>query len=338
MFFRLFVFVSFLFLNLYACKGGYASCVAKVNDSHAIQKNALFIPISKNRRLVYRQSKPHAKILKHDPFLSLYLIEDKHPFAYPFDINMRLQLGSAMVTKRSAREGRFVYNQIGLNTLAQYSEPLLYPALLSSSCCSLEGIVTQGGIIQKEYLKHFVTSKNSEYGDIGIRVKNEKAFVIVTASDPFMKNNRFQTGDCILAYDGKKIKAASVLMRRILFAKVGSKHTVKIKRGKKISILHVTTHKRFGGGALSDTFLEQKGLFFDKQLHLKNVGPAFAKYGLNIGDKLIQVNGVELTNQKALRKYLEKERDYSSLLFERNGFQFFVNIRKPLRTLTFSAN
>jgi len=330
-FFRLFVLASFLFINLYACKGGYASCIQKVNDSHAIQKNILAIPISKTTRLLYSKSKPHAKIIKHDPFLSLYLIEDKHPFAYPFDINMRLQLGTAMVTETKAREGKFVSSQIGLNTLAHYSEPLLYPALLTSSCCSLEGLVTQRGVIQKEYLKHFVASKTSSYGDIGIRVKNEKGLVLVTASDPFMKNNPFVVDDCILAFDGKKIKAASVLMRKILFSSIGSKHTLKIKRSEKFMTLHIITQKRFGGGAVSDTFFERKGLFFDAELHLKKICSEFTKYGLHNGDRLIQINGVKVTNQKELREYLEKFHDYSSLLFERNGFQFFVNIRASLK-------
>ena len=334
MFFRLLVPASLLFINLYACKGGYASCVAKVKDSHAIQNSSLFIPISKTTRLVYTQNRPHAKILKQDPFLSLYLIEDKHPFSYPFDINMRLQLGTAMVTDKVAKEGRFVRNQIGLNTLAKYSEPLIYPALLTSSCCSLEGIVTQRGIIQKEYLNHFVRSKGSEYGDIGIRVKNEKGFVIVSASDPFMQSNPFKNGDCIVAFDGKKIEAASVLMRKILFSKVGTKHSVKVKRGKKFITYKVTADKRFGGGALSDTFLEREGIFFDKQLRLQKIASVFAKYGLKIGDKLIQINGVRVKNQKELRAYLQTYKDYSSLLFERNGFQFFVNIRKSLRALT----
>ncbi|MBA1432734.1 MAG: PDZ domain-containing protein [Epsilonproteobacteria bacterium] len=327
MLFRLFALTTLLFLNLYACKGGYASCVAKVKDSHAIQNSSLFIPISKTTRLVYAQNKPHAKILKQDPFLSLYLVEDKHPFAYPFDINMRLQLGTAMVTDKLAKEGKFVRNQVGLNTLAKYSEKLIYPALLTSSCCSLEGIVTQRGIIQKEYLNHFVVSKSSDYGDIGIRVKNEKGLVVVSASDPFMKNNPFKKGDCIIAFDGKKIQAASVLMRKILFSKVGSKHSVKVKRDNKFITYKVTTQKRFGGGALSDTFLEKKGLFFDEQLHLKKIASIFTKYGLKIGDKLIQINGVGVKNQKELRVYLQKYKDYSSLLFERNGFQFFVNIK-----------
>ncbi|QOP44986.1 DUF7488 domain-containing protein [Sulfurimonas paralvinellae] len=327
MFARLLLLGSLLFINLYACKGGYASCVAKVKDSHAIQNNSLSIPVSKTERLVYSRNIPNAKIIKQDPFLSLYLIEESKPFAYPFDINMRLQLGTAIVTDKKAYEGKFLHNQIGLNTLASYSETLVYPALVTSSCCSLEGVVTPRGIIQREYLNHFVTTKNNLYGDIGIRVKNEKGSVIVKASDPFMKNNPFLQGDCIVGFDGKKIDAASVLMCKILFSKVGSKHRVKVKRGSKLYTFTVMVQQRYGGGELSDTFLESRGLYFDAKLHLTKIGNAFQKYGLHIGDRLIQVDGVKVENEAALREYLQKTKHYKSLLFERNGFQFFVNIK-----------
>jgi len=78
---------------------------------------------------------------------------------------------------------------------------------------------------------------------------------------------------------------------------------------------------------LSDTFLESRGLYFDVKLHLTQIGGAFKKYGLHIGDRLIQLDGVRIANQKELREYLQKRKAYSSMLFERNGFQFFVNIK-----------
>ncbi|SFV52114.1 FIG00638667: hypothetical protein [hydrothermal vent metagenome] len=327
MFFRLFVLASSLFFNLYACKGDYVSCIAKVKDSQAIQKNFLSIPITKKRRLVYAKHLPKTKILKYDPFLSLYLVEDKQPFQYPFDINMRLQLTTAIVTDKVAKKGHFIHNEIGLNTLARYSKKLATPALVTNSCCSLEGIVTQRGVIQKEYLKHFIESKTVQYGDIGIRVRDKNGDVVVSASDPFMKENPFKKGDIIVAFDAKKIKSAAFLMRKILFCKINTKHSVKVKRGSKYITYKVSIAKRLGGGALSDTFFERKGLYFDKRLSLVKITPAFQKYGLHRGDRLIQINGVLVKNQKELREHLEKFKNYSSLLFERNGFEFFVNIK-----------
>ena len=324
---RLFVLGTLLFINLYACKGGYTSCIAKVKDSQSFTPQSLNIPLQKNLRLVYTHQQVHGEVIKYDPFLSLYLLKETKPFAYPFDINMRLQLGTAMVTSQEAREGKFIKDQIGLNSFATYSEPLLVPSLLTSSCCSLEGIVSSQGIIQKEYLNHFVHTKEAIYGDIGIRIEDRDSMVTVVAKDPFMKDSLFQKGDVVLSYDGKKIRSASQLMREILFAKLGTKHNVKIRRGTKSFFLHATTHKRYGGGFVSDTFLESKGLYFDNDLALVKITGSFKNYGLKLGDRLIQVNGVLIKNQEELREYIENFKDYSSLLFERNGFEFFVNIK-----------
>lgn len=324
---RLFVVISLLFLNLYACKGGYASCIQKVKDAKVIQNNTLILPLKNAQCLVYTRHITNMKIIKYDPFLSLYLVKDNKPFAYPYDINMRLQLGTAIINTKKAKEGKFLQAQIGLNTFAKYNKILKVPALISSSCCSIEGIATSKGIIQKEYIKHFLLAKKVVYGDIGIRIHNQNGTVLVNASDPFIKKNPFKRKDCILEYDHKKVHNAAKLMQKILFSAVGSKHSVKVKRGSKLLTFSVTCKQRYGGGFLSDTFLEQKGIYFDESLHVSALSKKFQNYGLHTGDKLIQVNGVAVKNQEELRKYIENFKDYSSLLFERNKFQFFVNIK-----------
>lgn len=324
---RLFVAFHLLLLNLIACQGGYASCVAKVKDSKTIQSDSLFIPVKNSKLLVYSPRRPQGKILKEDPFLSLYLLNKEQKFNYPFDINMRLQLGSAVVNERDSKEGKFLRNQIGLNSLALYSSKLSMPALITSSCCSLEGIVTHNGVIQKEYIKRFLSNETPEYGDIGIRVKNEKGLVIVSARNPYLEKNPFEKGDSILSYDGTKIKAASVFARKVLFSKLGSKHSIKVNRNGKVINFEVEISKRHGGGAISDTFLEHKGIYFDDLLHIVKLSNFFLEYGLLVGDKLIQVNGVRVENQDELREYIEDFKDFSTLLFSRRNFQFFVNIK-----------
>ena len=324
---RLLLYFTLFFIELHACDGGYASCIAKVRDSQAIQQKQISIPLKDKKRLLYAESKPNKEILKFDPFLGLYLVKDTKAFAYPFDLNMHLQLGTAMVTKSCSREGRFTQDQQGLNNLALYSEPLLYPALLTSSCCSLEGIVTSRGIIQKEYINRFLTNQSVTYGDIGVRLKDTKKGIVVDAKDPFIENNPFKKGDIFVAFDKYKVENTADVMQKILFSSLGKKHIVEIKRNKKSLTFHVITTKRYGGGLVSDTFLESKGLFFDKELRLCEITGSFKNYGLKLGDKLIQVNGVLIRNQEELREYIENSKDYSSLLFERNGFEFFVNIK-----------
>ncbi|MDH4944674.1 PDZ domain-containing protein [Sulfurimonas sp. C5] len=327
MYLRLLFLLSFLFLNLHACKNGYFSCVAKVKDSTSIQKNSISIPIKNNKRLVYSQQIPNAKIYKHDPFLNLYIIEDKKHFKYPFDINMRLQLGTAAVTDKTFKEGKVLKEQVGLNTLGIYSAKMKTPALITSSCCALEGILTPGGFIDKYYLNNFITKKSADYGDIGIRVKDQKGCIKIVASNPYLKNNPLKRGDCVIGFDGKKVSSAAQLMRNILFSTVGSKHTIKVKRDKKVLDFNVEAYKRTGGGEVSDTFLEFRGIFFNKKLHIVGLNQYFKDYGMQLGDRLIQVNGVQVKNQDELREYVENFKDFSRLLFERKNFQFFVNIK-----------
>jgi hypothetical protein len=318
--------LTLFFTNLYSCDGNFELCLQKLRDANAFENNSLAIPIDKTRRLVYAQSRPNAEILKYDPFLSLYIVKQKEKFAYPFEINMHFHKQTAILHKKCATKGYIRSPQNGLNTFARYTKTVNAPALLSDSCCFVEGIVTQRGIIQKVYIKHFLQTKKPLYGDIGIRLEDRNG-VEVVATDPFLQGNLFEKGDKLLFLDGKKIRSAAACMQKILFSKIGSRHSITLKRAKKILKFSCTTYKRYGGGFISDTFLEQKGLYFDRKLRLVKIEKAFKNYGLHIGDKLIQVNGVKVSSQKELRDYIAEKKSYASLLFERNDFEFFVNIK-----------
>ena len=327
MFLRLLLLTCVAFFNLFACSGGYSSCVDKVQDAHALQNSTLYIPVNSKYRLVQSTSKPYASIVRYDPFLALYLVKDTNPFAYPFTINTKIKSPLAMVTDTKSCLVTIVQKQVGLNSFAKLDQPLIIPSLLSTSCCSLAGLVTAKGVIEQAYLAHFLANKEVVYADMGIRVQQEKDKVVVSAKDPFFANNPLKKGDVIVAMDSKKVHSAAALMQRILFAKVGSKHSVHYLREGKKKQASIILQKRFGGGYVSDTFLEKKGLYFDAKLHLTKIGGEFRNYGLKVGDRLIQVNKKAVKSQKELRNYIEKHHNIASLLFERNGFEFFVNIK-----------
>jgi hypothetical protein len=327
---KLFLVLNLLLLNLYACKGGYDSCKRKIIDSQTIQNQNLIIPISKKQKLVFASDistlNENIKIIKQDLFLSLYLVEGSKSFRYPFKLNKHHSLGVAAVNKTMSLEGKITSRQIGLNKFAIFDDVLFSPSLLITSCCSLEGIVTPRGIIEKEYIKRFLNSKRSDYSDIGIRVRDIGSKVTVIASDPFKKNNLLNKDDIILEYDGKKVKKSSHLMKKILFSKVGTTHNIKINRNNQIWNFKVTTTKRYGGGYISDTFLEQKGIYFDTDLQIIKIEKRVKEYGLRVGDKLLQANGFKINNQQELLENIANFKYFSSLLFERNHFQFFVQI------------
>lgn len=157
---RAFLALNLLLINIYACKGGYQTCIKKVKHSKALQNQIIQIPIAKNQKLIYSNVKPSGKIIKHDPFLNLYLLETKENFKFPFRTNYKLSLGQAAVDNKMAIEGEIKKQQVGLNTLGSFSEVVNTPSLLLSSCCALEGIVTPKGIIVKEYLDNFIKKKS----------------------------------------------------------------------------------------------------------------------------------------------------------------------------------
>lgn len=324
---RLFITLNLLLLNLLACDVGYDSCIKKLIDSNSITKQDIQVSISKNQRLVFSKEKPSFKILKANPFLSLYLVEDKNNFKHPFKLNINSSLKTALVNEVISKEGSIKKNQLGLNQFATYSKELFTPSVLTNSCCSLEGFVTSKGIIQREYIEKFLKSKNNNYSDLGIRVENENSYVVVKNIDPFMKNNLFKKDDCIISMDGKKAKNSSSFMMDLLFLKVGTTHKFKIIRDKKTIELSAVTEKRYGGGFISDTFLEQKGIYFDEDLKIIKLPNKDKNYGLKLGDKLIQVNNVDIDNQEQARENMANFKDYSFLLFHRNGFQFFIHIK-----------
>ena len=323
---RLSLLLFFFFSHLYACQGAYESCKLKIRDSHSIQNNQLNLLVSKHTRVIYSTKKPSATILKYDPYLSLYLIQDRKGFAHPFRINNKLTSGVAALTGKNIIKGRILQHQRGLNHLATFSKALVVPSILLSRCCSLEGVVTPRGIIEKEYIDRFLKIKKVSYSDIGIRVEDAQGDVIVNAANPFMLHNPFEVGDVILSYDKKKVHNSADLMRWILFSELGSTHTLKVKHHGTIKRYRVVSHKRYGGGALSDTFLEILGISFDKNLYIVKIAQKAKKYQLKIGDKLIQINHKNIKNEQQISKIISQKKDGAYLLFERYDFQFFVKV------------
>jgi len=289
-----------LFINLFACGGAYHICNKKVMDADVIVNQTLQIPIKKHQRVIFSNHKLSSKykILKYNPFLHLYLVKDKKGFKYPFKINQMHKNSVFILSKTSVTNGKIVRGQIGLDEFATFSKCYSSPALLMDDCCSLEGIATSKGIIQKAYIKRFIDTKDISYGDIGMRVKDIDSKIIVIATDPFIKQ----------------------------FKHIGSFCSVKIKRKNQFLTLKVIVDKRYGGGYLSDTFFEREGLYFDSNLCITKVKGKFKAYGLKVGDKLVQVNAKLVSKQGEVRESIEKNINNLSLLFEREHFQFFVNV------------
>jgi hypothetical protein len=327
-FLRLFLLLSFFFGNLFSCNAQYNSCIAKVKDSHTLlNNNTISLSIANKKRLIFTFKKPKAHILKYDPFLSLYLIQDKNPFAYPFVFSKQIKNATALVSNKESCMGKFTHRQIGLDHFAKYTQAFSKVALISDACCAVVGIATPKGVIEAGYLRHFIKEKSVFYGDLGIRLGNTKGSACVIAVDPFFEKNPFKVADRLVSIDGRKLHSAADAMQLILFTPLNSRHMIVIQRNKTLMHFEVKTQKRYGGGYLSDTFLESQGAYFSDDLRVIKVEKKFLQAGLLQGDKLIAINKHQVKDQNDIRRYIQKNFKENSFLFERNGFEFFVKIK-----------
>jgi len=116
-------------------------------------------------------------------------------------------------------------------------------------------------------------------------------------------------------------------MQRILFSRIGSRHNVKVRRNSKVINIKVRSQERLSGGYKVETYLEQYGLTFDKNLFIIKINKNKKFYGLRLGDQLLKVNEHNVKNQEDVMKYISDFKFHPTLLFERNAnFHFFVNM------------
>lgn len=315
------------FLPLFACSGDFALCQQKFNDAKVAQPDGLAIPISDARVLISTSETPPPDAEISDPYLGLYVVKTKHPFAFPFILAKENPKKTVAVDATMALPGKIVEPQIGLNRLGRFEHPLNDPSLLTDACCALEGIVTEHGVIEKAYLDHLMQAQGRVvYGDAGIRLDPDRRDAVVESIDPFMGENPFMKGDRIVGFDGIAVKGSATVMERILLAAPGSVHTVDVERGGKRIRCDVTLQERLGGGLKSDTYLERFGFDFDEEMLVRAVSTEASVFGVAPGDRLVQVNTQMVSFGDEVRAAMAEQEERVSLLFERDGFQFFVAI------------
>ena len=312
---------------LYACSGDYSLCKQKFNDASVAQNNGLVIPVEGSRLLIYTPYTPKADVVQSNPFLGLYIVHTTTPFAYPFVLTEGTAKQIVAIDGVIALPGRVLEPQTGLDTLGRFEHPLADAAILTDACCALEGVVTREGVIGKAYIRHFLQSDGEvRYGDAGFRLEASERDVRIESIDPFMAENPFKPGDRITAFDGKGVASSAALMQAVLLSLPGTLHRVALQRDGRSLTLEVALRERFGGGLLSDTYLERAGIRFDREMAVVGVSPEARSLGIAPGDKLLQVNAREVAFDDEVRAALAEQAQKASLLFEREGFQFFVQL------------
>jgi len=311
-----------LALPLLACDGKTSTlCQKKLLDSNAFQKREVSLKVSKDRRLIYSDRKI-SNYIKYDKFLHLYLVKSQDSFKYPFLFTKDKPSSLIANSQKDILHSKIIQKQIGLNNFARLKNSLRSPLVVTDNCCAVEGVVTSKGMIEKEYLQHFLNSKSSDYADFGFRVKEFSKKVVITKVNLFIKNNPFREGDEIISMDSKKIYSASTLMKRVLFSKIGSKHTLRVKRDSKVIKLVVKAHKRLAGGFVKETFLEYIGLFLDSSNRLTKDN---VKYQLKKRDKVLYINSKKISSSDDIYRAFRVGEDNKFLIL-RDGFSFTIKI------------
>ncbi len=317
---------SFVYPNFKQCYNKEIKSIVYFRDTKAIA-------ISKHYAVTYSKTKPKYPYVKYDPFLNLYLFYSKKPL-HPVKLKNtdKLSLGEwlASIDENSLYIGNFAQRGEGLNIYFEQNSKTPPNSLISCLCCQVYGLgIGNGKFISSNFLNKFLNSKEVFYGDIGVRFARLGKKVIISSINPLFKNQKLKVGDIIKKIDGEKIKKVEDANNLILFQKKNQIVKLEFLRKNTLHTIKIKVQKRYGGGELSDSFLENRGLFLDKNLIIIKISKnSFgAKSGLHIGDKLLQMDRKNVKNANEIRRIFSKtEKKVINLLFERANFQFFIKV------------
>ncbi len=317
---------SFVYPNFKQCYNKEVKSIVYFGDTKAVA-------VSKHYAVAYSKIKPKYPYVKHDPFLSLYLFYSKkilHPIKLKNTDKLSLGEWLASIDEDSLYVGNFAKRGEGLNIYFEQNGKTPPNSIISCLCCQAYGIGIGGGkFISSKFLNKFLNSKEVFYGDIGVRFAKLGRKVVVSAVNPLFKNQQLKVGDIIKKINANKIKSVENAQNLILFQKRNQSVKVEFLRKNALHSIKIKVQKRYGGGELSDSFLETRGLFLDKFLKITKITKDSygAKSGLHIGDKLLQVDRKSVTITQDIRRIFSKTKKKEiNLLFQRGEFQFFVKV------------
>jgi C-terminal processing protease CtpA/Prc len=185
--------------------------------------------------------------------------------------------------------------------------------------------------ISSNLIKRFLNSTEIFYGDIGVRFAKKGKEIVIASINQMRINKNLKVGDVIKKIDGKTVKNLQDLENKILFTKRNQSIKLEFLRKNALHAENIKVFQKNGGGEASDSFLEAKGMFFDKNLSINKIfKDSFAdKKGLKIGDRLVQIDRKSVKNQNDARIVFSKTKKKSIyLLFDRGGSQFFIKVDK----------
>lgn len=320
-----------------ACERKAELSMERVGNTYGIAIRSLEQNASKVALFVYSpKTKPqNYKILKHDPFVGMYLLEPKGVLE-PIDLKTIqkeiLEDEMASVTPSNSVSGKIATRMQSPIDFATLNTPTFQNSLISTVCDHIYGIgIGKNAFIEKEYLERFLKSDWIYYGDIGVRVvENGDGEVEVSVIDPFFKNNPFMYGDVIVFIDGEEVANLASFHRIVFDLTQNSIIPVQVKRNGVLMEVFVEVDRLRGGMLLPEDFFSRVHLDIDNDFVITYVGKE-AKDGferLRVGDKVLRVNQCKVPSGydaiiHLLGEYPDKQQQW---LISRDNFQFFIDV------------
>lgn len=311
----------------------FRQCYKKNIKSFVYFGDIRAVAVTKNLAVAYSQTTPEVPFVKFDPFLNLYLFKSTkilNPIKLKSTHTLKLGEWIAGMDDSSLYAGNFAKSGDLLESFYLQNAKLEQNSIIACLCCEAYGLgIGAGSFIGSEYIKRFINSKEIYYGDIGVRFDKHANDFIVKSKDPLYPLQTLKVGDKILKINNKKVYSLKQLNQTVLFAKPQTTISLELQRGSKKLKEKLIVTSRMGGGYLSDSFLEKKGIFFDNEMKIRKIDKdSFGEIsGLKIGDKLIQIDYIKISNQNDVKTYLSSTKNEEvQLLFDRKDFQFFVKL------------
>ncbi|WP_297965741.1 PDZ domain-containing protein [uncultured Campylobacter sp.] len=314
------------------------------------------IAITPNLIAVPKGEIPVKNYVKFDPYLGLYLVAS--------DAKLEpVKMAEDNATKKSDWVSvthdlnATVYGHVkaqaqALGELDALTFDVNGTGAVLSPCCKLRGIAVGGDkFVPSRYLRHFAAYKDVYYGDVGAVFEERDGKLYVKGVDPLGRGAALMAGDEILSVNGEKMQSLRELNERILFAAKGERLKFEIRRGEDVvkfsvavsdevkkeqktapktdeNITKVAPKPQPAPNTDASSVRKLYGLTFDEKLRVKSVDGESdaARFGLRVGDKLIQVGAKVVKNRKEALALIAKNRG-QRLLFRRDGFDFFYNAR-----------
>ena len=314
------------------------------------------IAITPNLIAVPKGEIPVKNYVKFDPYLGLYLVAS--------DAKLEpVKMAEDNATKKSDWVSvthdlnATVYGHVkaqaqALGELDVLTFDVNGTGAVLSPCCKLRGIAVGGDkFVPSRYLRHFAAYKDVYYGDVGAVFEEKDGKLYVKSVDPLGRGATLMAGDEILSVNGEKFESLRELNERILFAAKGERLKFEIRRGEDVvkfsvavsdevkkeqktapktdeNITKVAAKPQPAPNTDASSVRKLYGLTFDEKLRVKSVDGESdaARFGLRVGDKLIQVGAKVVKNRKEALALIAKNRG-QRLLFRRDGFDFFYNAR-----------